>query len=261
MATALSWQPQLPTRMHKLSHPSSFIDAGTGHAFQCRIHRHPISSIHSGKALAFRRDFDRFAKDAWRTANDGFEQFLFEAKKTAERIDRRYSVSRRFSAVAQSASDRAREIDREYDISLRWRTFSMDFNRNWPRYRKQISDFFDTPIGRSFVTIFFLWFALSGWMFRLFIIATWVLPIAGPLLIGTLANNLVIKGACPACKRQFVGYKNQVIRCGGCGNTVWQPKGGFPGRGPGDFFSGGGRGTRSSKSDPEIIDVDFEEKS
>jgi hypothetical protein len=52
-----------------------------------------------------------------------------------------------------------------------------------------------------------------------------------------------------------------VIRCGGCGNIVWQPKGGFPGRGPGDFFSGGGRGTRSSKSDPEIIDVDFEEKS
>ncbi|KAI9395788.1 hypothetical protein POPTR_004G030100v4 [Populus trichocarpa] len=260
MATALSWQPQLPTRIHKHSHPSSFIDAGTGYAFQCRIHR-PISSIHSGKALAFRRDFDRFAKDAWRTANDGFEQFLFEAKKTAERIDRRYSVSRRLSAVAQSASDRAREIDREYDISIRWRTFSMDFNRNWPRYRKQINDFFNTPIGRSFVTIFFLWFALSGWMFRLFIIATWVLPIAGPLLIGTLANNLVIKGACPACKRQFVGYKNQVIRCGGCGNIVWQPKGGFPGRGPGDFFSGGGRGTRSSKSDPEIIDVDFEEKS
>ncbi|CAK7350839.1 unnamed protein product [Dovyalis caffra] len=299
MATAFSWQPQLPTRLHRRLHPSPFIDAGTGLAFQCSIHRRPISFVHSGKAIAFRSDFDRFAKDAWRTANDGFEQLLFEAKKTAERIDRRYSVSQRVSAVAQSASDRAREIDREYDISLRWRTFSMDFSRNWPRkqirrswfidtggegndflgdkhrYRKQINDFMDTPLGRSFVTIFFLWFALSGWMFRFLIFATWVLPIAGPLLIGTLANNLVIKyrgslvlayikfgqGACPACRRQFVGYKNQVIRCGGCGNIVWQPKGDFSGGGPRDFFSGGGRGTRRSKSDPEIIDVDFEEKS
>lgn len=60
------------------------------------------------------------------------------------------------------------------------------------------------------------------------------------------------QGACPACKRQFVGYKNQVIRCASCGNTVWQPKG--------DFFSRDGRGPSSSKSEPEIIDVEFEEK-
>ncbi|MBA0814192.1 hypothetical protein Gohar_020034 [Gossypium harknessii] len=152
---------------------------------------------------SFRRsDFDTFTrrmasgealKDAWRTANDGFEQFVFEAKKTAERLDRQYSVSRRLSSAAQSAADRAREIDREFEIGLRWRTFSMDFSRNWPRYRKQLNDFLDTPLGRSFATIFFLWFALSGWMFRCLIFATWILPFAGPLLIGTVANNLVIK--------------------------------------------------------------------
>ena len=33
---------------------------------------------------------------------------------------------------------------------------------------------------------------------------------------------------------------------------MWQPKG--------DFFSRDGRTTSASKSDPEIIDVDFEEK-
>lgn len=49
-----------------------------------------------------------------------------------------------------------------------------------------------------------------------------------------------------------MGYKNQIIRCTSCGNIVWQPKG--------DFFSRGGRGTTSSKSEPEIIDVEFEEK-
>ncbi|XP_017621315.1 uncharacterized protein LOC108465497 [Gossypium arboreum] len=211
---------------------------------------------------SFRRsDFDTFTrrmasgealKDAWRTANDGFEQFVFEAKKTAERLDHQYSVSRRLSSAAQSAADRAREIDREFEIGLRWRTFSMDFSRNWPRYRKQLNDFLDTPLGRSFATIFFLWFALSGWMFRCLIFATWILPFAGPLLIGTVANNLVIKGACPACKRQFVGYKNQIVRCVSCGNIVWQPKG--------DFFRRDSRGTNSRKSEPDIIDVEFEEK-
>ncbi|KAF4398912.1 hypothetical protein G4B88_023506 [Cannabis sativa] len=226
---------------------------------------------------AFRRnDFDGFAKrmasgeawrDAWRTANDGFERFLFETKKTAERLDRRYDVSRRLSSVAQSAYSRAREIDRELEIGSRWRAFSVDFSRNLPRYRKQLSDFLDTPLGRGCATIFFIWFALSGWLFRFLIFATWVLPFAGPLLIGTFANSLVIKGSCPACKRQFAGYKNQVIRCTSCGNTVWQPKsgggggGGSGGGGIGDFFSGNSRGNNtSSKSGPEIIDVEFEEK-
>ncbi|KDP21806.1 hypothetical protein JCGZ_00593 [Jatropha curcas] len=234
MATTIPWRkPPLLTRLHRRSVP--YRHAATVRAFQ-------------------RGDFDRFARDAWRSANDGFEQFVFEAKKAAERIDRRYSVSRRITAVAQSAADRAREIDRELELGIRWRTFSMDFARNWPRYRRQLSDFLDTPLGRSFATIFFLWFALSGWLFRFLIFATWVLPFAAPLLIGAVANNLVIKGNCPACKRQFVGYKSQVIRCAGCGNIVWQPEG--------DFFSRGGkgRGTSSSKSNSDIIDVEFEEK-
>ncbi|KAL5836887.1 hypothetical protein ACOSQ3_014056 [Xanthoceras sorbifolium] len=240
MPTTLSWQPlHLKTPLHP-----------------------PLLRRQPPAVQAFRRsDFDRFARrvtsgealrDAWRSANDGFEQLVFDARKTAERVDRQYSVSRRLSSAARAAADRAREIDREFEIGVRWRTFSMDFSRNWPRYRKQLTDFLNTPLGRSFATIFFLWFALSGWLFRILILATWVLPIAGPLLIGTVANNLIIKGDCPACKRQFVGYKNQIIRCASCGNIVWQPKG--------DFFSRGGRGTGPSKSDPDIIDVEFEEK-
>ncbi|XP_027103487.1 uncharacterized protein [Coffea arabica] len=215
------------------------------------------------KIQAFRRsDFDVFARritsgeawrDAWRRANDGFEQLLYETKKTAERLDRQYSVSRRLSAVTRSAADRAREIDREFELTQRWRTFSLDFSRNWPRNRKQFIDFLDTPLGKSFTTIFFLWFALSGWLFRFLIFATWVLPFAGPLLIGAVANNLVIKGACPACRRQFAGYKNQTVRCASCGNIVWQPQG--------DFFSRGSQGSSSSsKSEHDVIDVEFEEK-
>ncbi|XP_024992200.1 uncharacterized protein LOC112526053 [Cynara cardunculus var. scolymus] len=251
MTTSLPWHPLLSSKTQRF-HPST----------NKRFSNSPLPN--SIRVQAFRRsDFDGFAKrmasgeawrDAWRSANNGFEQLLYETKKTAERIDRRYSVGRRLSSVANSASDRARELDRDFLITQRWRTFTLDFSRNWPRYRKQFSDFLNTPLGRSFGTIFFLWFALSGWLFRVLIFATWVLPFAGPLLIGAVANNLVIKGACPACKRQFVGYKNQTVRCGGCGNVVWQPKGG-------DFFSkGGNRSSSSSKSEPDIIDVEFEEK-
>ncbi|KAJ4982299.1 hypothetical protein NE237_033136 [Protea cynaroides] len=98
-------------------------------------------------------------------------------------------------------------------------------------------------------TIFFLWFALPGWLFRFMIFATWVLPFAAPLVIGAVANNLVIQGSCPVCRWQFKGYKNQVIHCVGFGNIVWQPKG--------DFSS---RCTTSSTSGPDFIDVEFEEK-
>ncbi|CAI9295564.1 unnamed protein product [Lactuca saligna] len=253
MTTSLPWHPLLSSKTQRF-HPS------TNKLFPNSPRPNSI------RVQAFRRsDFDGFAKrmasgeawrDAWRSANNGFEQILYETKKTAERIDRQYSVGRRLSSVAQSASDRARELDRDYMITQRWRTFTLDFSQNWPRYRKQFSDFLDTPLGRSFGTIFFLWFALSGWLFRILIFAIWVLPFAGPLLIGAVANNLVIKGSCPACKRQFMGYKNQMVRCGGCGNIVWQPKG--------DFFTKRGNSasssSSSSKSGPEIIDVEFEEK-
>ncbi|CAA2965790.1 uncharacterized protein LOC111367755 [Olea europaea var. sylvestris] len=213
---------------------------------------------------AFRRsDFDGFAKrvtsgeawrDVWRGANDGFEQLVYESKKTAERINRRYAVSDRFSEVTNSAADRARELDREFGITQRWRTFYLDFSTNWPTYRRQFSDFLETPLGRSFSTIFFVWFALSGWLFRILIFATCVLPFAGPLLIGAVANNLVVKGECPACRRQFVGYKSQTVRCVSCRNIVWQPQG--------DFFSKGSRGTTpsSKNNEADVIDVEFEEK-
>ncbi|PIA32592.1 hypothetical protein AQUCO_04400054v1 [Aquilegia coerulea] len=243
MATSLPWHPLIPyTKSYQYKQ-------------QRRI---TFSTRHVLTTQAFRRsDFDGFAKkvtsgeawkDAWRSANDGFEQLVYDAKKAAERIDRQYSVSRRVSSLAESASIKARELDREFKIGQKWRSFSLDFSQNLPRYRKQLSDGLSTPLGRSFSTIFFLWFAISGWLFRTLVIATWVLPFAAPLLLRAVANNYVIQGACPACKKQFVGNRTQMIQCTSCGNTVWQPKG------------RGGRGTPPSTSEADIIDVEFEEK-
>ena len=127
MATSLPWHPLLSSRSQRINY----------------AHINPIPRRCVGHVRAFRRsDFDSFAKrmtsgealrDAWRSANDGFEQFVYETKKTAERLDRRYSVSRRLSAAAQSAAYRAKELDREFEITQRWRNFSLDFSRNWPR--------------------------------------------------------------------------------------------------------------------------------
>lgn len=58
------------------------------------------------------------------------------------------------------------------------------------------------------------------------------------------------QGTCPACKRRFVGYRNQVIRCMSCRNIVWQPK---------DSSRGSGGGS-SGNSSPDIINIEIEEK-
>ncbi|WKA06292.1 hypothetical protein VitviT2T_024196 [Vitis vinifera] len=143
MTTSLPWHPLFSSKPQTLRRFAAPVR-----------HRLPMP------VRAFRRsDFDGFAKrmasgdawrDAWRSANDGFELLIFEAKKTAERINRQYAVSRRFSEAVGSAGDWAREVDREFEIGRRWRTVTLDFGRNWPRYRKQLNDFLDTPLGRSF---------------------------------------------------------------------------------------------------------------
>lgn len=151
-----------------------------------RRHRQPVTvSFKNNNNNNKPNDMDRVLKEAWQNANDGFERFLFEAKKTAERIDRQYSVSKRFASVASAAADRAREIDRDFEIGVKYRNFSSDFALNWPRvcyflhfffflilfifvfwdnninivflwvfcflqYRMQISKFLDSPVGKSF---------------------------------------------------------------------------------------------------------------
>ncbi|CAH9110089.1 unnamed protein product [Cuscuta europaea] len=246
MATSVSFQPRLPARIQ----------------FRCHTPRQFIPVRHMTPVHAFRRrDFDMLAKritsidtwkDALRRANDGFENFVFETKKTAERIDRRYGLLQRLSAAAESTTYRAREIDREFEITSRWRTFTFDFRRNSPMYKKKLKDFLDTPLGKTLGTGFFIWFAVSGLLFRFLVFGTLVLPIAAPLLIGLVANTLVINGECPACRRQFIGYKTQTICCTSCGSIVWKPQG--------DLFSKGSQRTKSSKSQPDVIDVEFEEK-
>ncbi|CAL9102518.1 unnamed protein product [Musa acuminata var. zebrina] len=108
---------------------------------------------------AFRRsDLDGFARrvasgealrDAWRSANNGIEQVAFEARRAAERLERRYDLFRRFDSAARAAANWARKIDQELGIGRQWRSFSVDFSRNWPRVRRELNGFLQTPLGRS----------------------------------------------------------------------------------------------------------------
>jgi len=53
--------------------------------------------------------------------------------------------------------------------------------------------FYSYMIFDVFQTLVFIWFALSGWLFRIIIFGTWVLPFAAPFLIGAVARNTVIE--------------------------------------------------------------------
>lgn len=241
MATSLPWRTSLPSKSQNLHlHHTSTLLFSTRHSTALRASR--------------RSNFDEFSsrfssgqlwRDFWRTANEGFEQFAYETKKFSEKIDRKFEVSRRVGDVAESAKYRAKEIDRDLRISAKWSIFTFDFSRNWPSYRERISDFFDTMLGQSITMIFFLWVALSGWLFRVIIFSIWFLPLLSPIFFGVFGNILFVKGSCPACTRPFVGVRFQTVRCLGCRNIVWQPQWGT---------------SRSSSSNSDIIDVEFEEK-
>lgn len=190
------------------------------------------------------RDLKRRFRRAANAANERLGDFAFETRRTLQRWNRQFRVTDRIEEAADLFRQEVKRIDREFGVGQKSRALSMDFRRNWPRYKRELNDFFNTPLGRSAATLVFLWFALSGWLFRIIILGTWVLPFAAPFLIGAVARNAVIEGACPACKRRFIGNRSQVIQCMNCRAIVWQPR---------DDFSKG-------SSDPEIIDVDIEEK-
>lgn len=190
------------------------------------------------------RDLKRRFRRAADAANERLGDFAYETRRTLQRWNRQFRVSDRIEEAADLFRQELKKIDRELGVGQKSRALSMDFRRNWPRYKRELNDFFNTPLGRSAATLVFLWFALSGWLFRILILGTWVLPFAAPFLIGAVARNVVIEGACPACKRRFVGNRSQVIQCMNCRAVVWQPR---------DDFSKG-------SSDPEIIDVEIEEK-
>ncbi|KAG6472248.1 hypothetical protein ZIOFF_069708 [Zingiber officinale] len=64
----------------------------------------------------------------------------------------------------------------------------------------------DSPPHRNILSGCLLLLVCIVWMVvQIFILATWILLFATPLLMGALANNFAIQGTCLACKRKFMG--------------------------------------------------------
>lgn len=181
-------------------------------------------------------------EQSFSAANRKLEELSYDARKGAKEFNRHFRVSERAQEMSDFASQQVKNVDQQLGLVQKFRNASSDFRRNWPRYRKQVDQFLRTPIGRMFTTIVFMWFLLSGWLFRIILLSMWVLPLAAPLLINSAARNMIVEGQCPACKRRFIGNRNQMVVCNYCKAVVWQPRQ--------DFSKG--------QSDPSIIDIDVD---
>jgi hypothetical protein len=199
------------------------------------------------KAVEFKdkNDVEGKARRAAKTANVKFEEFAYDFKKQLGKWDRQYRVTEKAQKVKDYATEQAQNVDRQYGVRQKARNATADFRLKLPAYRRQVTNFMETPIGKTVVSLLLLWFIISGWAFRIFFFSLWFLPFAGPLLIGTLSKAAVVEGACPNCGARYVGGRNQVVMCQRCRGVVWQPRQ--------DFSKG-----KEDKNDPTIIDIDID---
>lgn len=127
MATLARWHPPPPAAA-----PTARLLYHRPAAFALRRRSRRSATVVTPRAFG-RADFDGFVRRAWQGANAGAERLAFEARQAAKRLDGRYSISRRLAEAARAARERAVEIDAELGIGRRWRSFTVDFSRNWPR--------------------------------------------------------------------------------------------------------------------------------
>ncbi|CAM6091145.1 unnamed protein product [Calypogeia fissa] len=198
------------------------------------------------KAVEFgeRSDLRGKASRAAQTANRKFEEFGYDARRTAAKWDREYRISEMVQGAREFTVEQIQNADRQLGFRQKARNISSDFKLKWPTYRRQLGNFFDTPIGKSFVTLFMVWLVFSGWLFRILLLSMWILPLAAPLLLNTLSKAAIVEGSCPNCGQRYIGGRNQAVTCTRCKGVVWQPRQDFS----------------KDSSDPRIIDIDIDPK-
>lgn len=185
------------------------------------------------------------AAKAARQANQRLEELGYDVRKQAVRWDRQYGFSDKAEQAKEYAQEQVQNLDKQLNLRQKFRNFQSEFRLRWPAIRRNVNSFLDTTLGKAVATLFFAWFVLSGWFFRLFFYSVWLLPLAAPLLIGTLSKNLIVEGACPACGTRYVGSRNQIVVCQRCRGVVWQPRQDFS--------------KDSRAADPTIIDIDLDQ--
>ena len=71
-------------------------------------------------------------KRSFSAANQKFEEMTFDARRSAEDLDRRFRASERAKEVVDFASEQMKNVDQQFGLVQKFRNVSADFQRNWP---------------------------------------------------------------------------------------------------------------------------------
>lgn len=145
------------------------------------------------------------------------------------------------------------DVDQRFSLSLRTREIREDVSRNWPTWRRNIAEFYDTPIGKGVAFLLFYLLLSSGLLWRIlswgYLFLLFAPLFAGPLLQKFAEQQIKAQEEAEREARRaanpFASAWDDVQRAA----QSQSQKGSNPGRG----------GTRTTKKDTgRIIDVDYD---
>ncbi|GAQ90459.1 hypothetical protein KFL_006420050 [Klebsormidium nitens] len=167
------------------------------------------------------------AQEAWRQGKVKAAEIGDDLRRTASRIDRDYKVTDKVKEIKETVQEKADEVDQKYSVRQKATTAWESAQRNWPTFQRRVSEWLETPIGRTASWIAVAYLILSGWIFSILswltFVSFWVLPFLGPMILRSLRGN-VVQGQCPVCKTPFAGPRSSALSCRRCGGIVWQPR-------------------------------------
>lgn len=77
-------------------------------------------------------DLQRMIKQGFFAANQKIEEIGYDARKSAEQLNRRFRLSERAREMAEFANQKMKNIDQQYGLVQKFRNASTDFRRNIP---------------------------------------------------------------------------------------------------------------------------------
>ncbi|KAG2486554.1 hypothetical protein HYH03_014855 [Edaphochlamys debaryana] len=87
-------------------------------------------------------------------ATDFAREVQDQARRTFVKLDSEYDISSKMNKGARKVEEAARDIDQEYGVRRRLRSVRDYLARNWPSWKRQVTEFAATPAGK--VSVFVL---------------------------------------------------------------------------------------------------------
>lgn len=130
-----------------------------------------------------------FARQASKTFTETYQTVEEGVKSTATKFDREYNLSEKAQKAGKRFEETAREVDSRYGVRNKLRGIVDDVQRKWPRWRRQLEEFWATPFGQV------VGIAAVGWLFytgAVFWLLNWLLLLwwLAPLFLVPLARYI-----------------------------------------------------------------------